>query len=184
MDRAGSRRMAHLSVEDGLLVELEALDKLLDTLADCMLGFDDVHEDALTDLGQRYLFHDLFKLVEAVTEGVLNGLQRFFTLNQTESIRILELYERHRKQLADLQRFFDIAKAKGQAVEGNDLKLPSETLMASLRDYVYGNSPPIKLMPAPPPRRRSTSSNDTQAKAPSNQARVDVEGMSLEIYVA
>ena len=87
-----------------------------------------------------------------------NRAERFFTLIQPQAIRALGCYEKHRAQLAELKRFFELAKAKGQDVSTGDLKLPPESLVQSLRDYCYGDGTVVTLAKPPPPRKRRGSS--------------------------
>lgn len=169
-DAKAAKRMATLTIEEGVTDETEALQVLLDKLVDAIsaLRLEMRDKTELSDLQLRYLYHDLFKLVEAIGEGILNQLQRFFTLVQKDAVRALECYDKHKKVLKTLDKLYEYARSQGQDVV--EIKpLPADSLVSSLRDYIHGDGTVIELKRPPPPKRKRT---------------LDIDGYSLSLQIS
>jgi len=162
MPKLDARRLQVIKVEDGLLLEVEMLENMFNLLSDCVMEFTRCEPDELNDISLRYLCHDLSKLGQAITEGSLNSLQNFFTLNQRDSVRALELYDHHKDQLIKLEPILDLLRFQSYDITGLQPKLPNDNLVQSLKDYIHGSSPPVQLTPAPPRRKRSNSPEEVE----------------------
>lgn len=69
----GGEKLRNLTVEKGLLREVNTLQRLLDTLVECRFYLED-KEDEVTMSALRLLVKDLLVLFMSVNEGVINVL--------------------------------------------------------------------------------------------------------------
>ncbi|GMG25723.1 unnamed protein product [Ambrosiozyma monospora] len=102
-------RLRKLSVEKGLLREIESVQRQIDALIRCKFREGEVNNDVLI-LSFRMLITDLLSLYQTLNEGVLNVLEHFFELSKVDCERALKIYKLFTTQTAKVIEFLRVAK--------------------------------------------------------------------------
>ncbi|KAG9050413.1 hypothetical protein FS837_005486 [Tulasnella sp. UAMH 9824] len=87
----GSKTLRALTVEDGLLRNIKTVQTAMDRLLDCKFWIGNI-ENELHMTAFRMLVKDLLVLFQAVNEGVINLLENFFEMSETDATTALHIY--------------------------------------------------------------------------------------------
>ncbi|KAG7881053.1 hypothetical protein KL905_002081 [Ogataea polymorpha] len=102
-------RLRSLSVDKGLLREVESVQKQVDALVRCRFAEAEVNNDVII-LSFRMLVNDLLSLYQALNEGVVNILEHFFELSKYDAERAFEIYKHFTKETEQVVAFLRVAK--------------------------------------------------------------------------
>ncbi|KAG7697218.1 hypothetical protein KL951_002580 [Ogataea haglerorum] len=102
-------RLRSLSVDKGLLREVESVQKQVDALVRCRLEEAEVNNDVII-LSFRMLVNDLLSLYQALNEGVVNILEHFFELSKYDAERAFDIYKHFTKETEQVVAFLRVAK--------------------------------------------------------------------------
>ncbi|GME95255.1 unnamed protein product [[Candida] boidinii] len=101
--------LRNLSIEKGLLRQVESVQRLIDALIRCKMSEHEVNNDVVI-LAFRMLVNDLLTLYQTLNEGVINILEHFFELSKPDAERALDIYKKFTKETNDVVAFLRIAK--------------------------------------------------------------------------
>ncbi|KAI8372995.1 AP180 N-terminal homology domain-containing protein [Radiomyces spectabilis] len=102
-------RLRRLTVAQGLLRDLPVLQKQIGALLRCKFHMDDV-DNTISLYAFRLLVEDMLVLFQTVNEGVVNILEQYFTMSQTDARAALEIYKRFSRQTEDTIAFMATAR--------------------------------------------------------------------------
>ena len=130
-------RLRSMPWGDDMHDELTGLLRLVKTLTECKFFLDTLNND-ITLEAMRMIVLDLFKVYQALTEGVSSMLKMFFDLKRPQALRALDLYKKFLEQTTKTSEFFDGLRRVQQGIGVNvpELKIPPASLARTLQDYV------------------------------------------------
>lgn len=107
--RSGPGRLKKLTVEKGLLREVEIVQKQIRALLRCNLLTDEV-ENEITLTAFRLLTLDLLTLYSVMNEGTINVLEHYFEMSRPDSERALQIYKTFTAQTDEVVKFLGVAR--------------------------------------------------------------------------
>ncbi|CAG8659449.1 7373_t:CDS:2, partial [Dentiscutata heterogama] len=133
----GEGRLRKLSVEKGLLREVEILQRQIAALLNCKFFIDEV-DNEVTLTAFRLLVEDLLTLFQAINEGVINVLEHYIEMSRINAKTSLQIYKKYVQQTEKVVDFLSIAKRMQAALRMSvpNLKHAPTSLTATLEDYV------------------------------------------------
>ncbi|RPA97352.1 ANTH-domain-containing protein [Choiromyces venosus 120613-1] len=136
--RSGEGRLRKLSIEKGLLREVECVQTQIRALLKCTFLDDDV-DNEISLLAFRLLVMDLLVLFHVVNEGVINVLEHYFEMSRYDAERALEIYKTFTKQTADVVEYLQQARGVETAtrLQIPNLKHAPTSLTSSLEEYLH-----------------------------------------------
>ncbi|GMM36134.1 Yap1801 protein [Saccharomycopsis crataegensis] len=102
-------RLRNLSIEKGLLKEVESVERQIESLLRCKFQEVEVNNDIILTTF-RLLVHDLLALYQSLNEGVINILEHYFEMGKPEAAFSLKIYKRFVKLTADVVSYLRTAK--------------------------------------------------------------------------
>ncbi|KAI7862249.1 AP180 N-terminal homology domain-containing protein [Spinellus fusiger] len=102
-------RLKQLSVANGLLREIVALQKQLASLLKCKFHLEDA-DNNISLYATRFLVEDLLVLFQVVNEGVVNLLEHYFTMSKVDAKASLDIYKRFSRQVEEIVEFLNRAR--------------------------------------------------------------------------
>ncbi|KAI8970466.1 AP180 N-terminal homology domain-containing protein [Mycotypha africana] len=95
----GGRRLSHITVKEGLLKEMKALQRQLDAILQCKFNMEDSKKASeITSFAFRMVLDDLLTLFQSVNEGVCNILDHYFKMKKSDAQTALGIYKRFAHQ--------------------------------------------------------------------------------------
>ncbi|KAI5803768.1 ANTH domain-containing protein [Geopyxis carbonaria] len=136
--RSGEGRLRKLSVEKGLLREVECIQVQIKALLACSFLDGDV-DNEITLLAFRLLVSDLLVLFHAVNEGVINVLEHYFEMSRYDAERALEIYKVFTTQTADVVDYLQQARGvePSTRLQIPNIKHAPTSLTSSLEEYLH-----------------------------------------------
>ncbi|KAL7272183.1 hypothetical protein RUND412_005010 [Rhizina undulata] len=136
--RSGEGRLRKLSIEKGLLREVECVQTQIEALLKCTFLDDDV-DNEISLLAFRLLVMDLLVLFHVVNEGVINVLEHYFEMSRYDAQRALGIYKSFTKQTAEVVEYLQQARRVESAtrLQIPNLKHAPTSLTASLEEYLH-----------------------------------------------
>ncbi|KAJ3327605.1 hypothetical protein HDU76_011445 [Blyttiomyces sp. JEL0837] len=138
--RAKAERIARirsLPVEDGLLEEVQALQRQIDALLGCSFYLEEI-DNVVTLQAFRLLIGDMMSLFHLLNEGVIRILGSYFEMAKPDATKALQIYKNFAQQTTKTVEFFDIARRLRNAL-GIDVpvfKHAPISLAGALEDYL------------------------------------------------
>ncbi|KAA8901914.1 ANTH domain-containing protein [Sphaerosporella brunnea] len=135
--RDGQGRLRKLSVEKGLLREVECVQLQIKALLKCNF-LDDEADNEITLLAFRLLVSDLLELFHVVNEGVINVLEHYFEMSRYDAERALRIYKVFTEQTADVVDFLQAARRveTSTRLQIPNIKHAPTSLTSSLEEYL------------------------------------------------
>ncbi|KAL7420669.1 hypothetical protein Q5752_004620 [Cryptotrichosporon argae] len=132
-----ARRLRHLPVEKGLLREVKAVQRILDSLVACQFYDDDI-KDENTVMAYRMLIKDLLVLFQAGNEGVCNILEHYFEMSKIDATEAFSIYKSFIKQTDRIVDYLAIARRLQNVVNVPvpNLKHAPTSLVKALEEYL------------------------------------------------
>ncbi|KAI8819925.1 ANTH domain-containing protein [Fimicolochytrium jonesii] len=130
-------RLRSLPVEDGLLKEVELLQKQIDALLGCTFYLEEI-DNVVTLQAFRLLIGDMMALFHLLNESVIRILGEYFEMSKSDAERALQIYKNFATQTTKTVEFFDIARRLKHAL-GMDVpafKHAPVSLAGALEDYL------------------------------------------------
>ena len=126
-----------LSVDKGLLREVESVETQIKALISCRFAEADINNDIVLTCF-RMLVNDLLCLYQTLNEGVINILEHYFEMSKYDAERALEIYKTFVTLTTDVVNYLRIAKHLEYATK---LHVPTirhapVALADSLEDYL------------------------------------------------
>ncbi|CAG8729577.1 16694_t:CDS:2, partial [Racocetra persica] len=133
----GDSRLRKLSVDKGLLREVEILQRQITALLNCKFFIDEV-DNEVTLTAFRLLVEDLLTLFQAINEGVINVLEHYIEMSRIDAKNSLQIYKKYVQQTEKVVDYLSIAKKMQAALRMSvpNLKHAPTSLTATLEDYV------------------------------------------------
>ncbi|KAK9324589.1 ANTH domain-containing protein [Lipomyces orientalis] len=136
-DNPTQGRLRSLSVDKGLLREVESVQSQIRYLLRCRFLPNDVADDiSLTAF--RLLVHDLLALHQAVNEGVMNVLEHYFEMSKYDAERALEIYKTFVEEMEGIVEYLQVARKLESATRLNvpNIKHAPTSLTQALEEYL------------------------------------------------
>ncbi|KAK9249237.1 ANTH domain-containing protein [Lipomyces tetrasporus] len=136
-DNPTQGRLRSLSVDKGLLREVESVQSQIRYLLRCRFLPNDVTDDiSLTAF--RLLVHDLLALHQAVNEGVMNVLEHYFEMSKYDAERALEIYKTFVEEMEGIVEYLQVARKLESATRLNvpNIKHAPTSLTQALEEYL------------------------------------------------
>ncbi|KAK9375047.1 ANTH domain-containing protein [Lipomyces chichibuensis] len=136
-DNPTQGRLRNLSVDKGLLREVESVQSQIRYLLRCRFLPNDVSDDiSLTAF--RLLVHDLLALHQAVNEGVINVLEHYFEMSKYDAERALEVYKTFVEEMEGIVEYLQVARKLESATRLNvpNIKHAPTSLTQALEEYL------------------------------------------------
>ncbi|KAF1913626.1 ANTH domain-containing protein [Ampelomyces quisqualis] len=135
--RGGEGRLKRLTVEKGLLREVESVQEQIRYLLNCQ-PFDDEPENEITLTAFRLLTMDLLVLFHLSNEGTINILEHYFELSKPDATRALAVYRIFVKQTEAVVQYLSLARSHEHStrLEIPKIKHAPTSLTASLEEYL------------------------------------------------
>ncbi|KAF8471706.1 ANTH domain-containing protein [Kalaharituber pfeilii] len=135
--RNGEGRLRKLSVEKGLLREVECVQGQIRSLLRCSF-LDSEVDNEITLTAFRLLVMDLLVFFHVVNEGVINVLEHYFEMSRFDAERALEIYKIFTKQTADVVEYLQTARRleTSTRLQIPNLKHAPTSLTQSLEEYL------------------------------------------------
>ncbi|KAK9427901.1 ANTH domain-containing protein [Lipomyces doorenjongii] len=130
-------RLRNLSVDKGLLREVESVQSQIRYLLRCRFLPNDISDDiSLTAF--RLLVHDLLALHQAVNEGVINVLEHYFEMSKYDAERALEVYKTFVEEMEGIVEYLQVARKLESATRLNvpNIKHAPTSLTQALEEYL------------------------------------------------
>ncbi|KAK9450745.1 ANTH domain-containing protein [Limtongia smithiae] len=136
-DNPKKGRLRTLTVEKGLLREVEAIQAQLHYLLACRFAPNEV-TDEITLTAFRLLVLDLFALHQAVNEGTINVLEHYFEMSKFDAERALDIYNIFVKQMDSIIEYFQVARSLQNLTKLHvpDISHAPTSLSADLKKYL------------------------------------------------
>ncbi|KAK9464910.1 ANTH domain-containing protein [Lipomyces arxii] len=130
-------RLRDLSVDKGLLREVEGVQSQLKHLLRCRFSPSEVDDD-ITLTAFRLLVHDLLSLHQVVNEGMINVLEHYFEMSRFDAERALEMYKLFVDEMEGIVEYLHVARRlEGQTrLSVPNIKHAPTSLTASLEEYL------------------------------------------------
>ncbi|ANZ75201.1 BA75_02297T0 [Komagataella pastoris] len=126
-----------LSVDKGLLREVESVQRQIESLLKCEFAESEVNNDiVLTSF--RMLVYDLLALYQCLNEGVINILEHYFEMSKVDAERALGIYKDFVDQTVDVVKYLKVAKHLEHRTKLHvpTIKHAPTELAGSLEDYL------------------------------------------------
>ncbi|KAI5800771.1 ENTH domain-containing protein [Pyronema domesticum] len=135
--RDNQGRLRKLSVEKGLLREVECVQAQIKAALKCTF-LDDEVDNEITLLAFRLLVSDLLELFHVVNEGVINVLEHYFEMSRTDAEVALKIYKLFTAQTADVVEFLQSARRVevSTRLQIPNIKHAPTSLTSSLEEYL------------------------------------------------
>ncbi|KAK9239647.1 ANTH domain-containing protein [Lipomyces kononenkoae] len=136
-DNPTQGRLRNLSVEKGLLREVESVQSQIRYLLRCRFLPSDVSDDiSLTAF--RLLVHDLLALHQAMNEGVMNVLEHYFEMSKYDAERALEVYKTFVDEMEGIVEYLQVARKLESATRLSvpNIKHAPTSLSQALEEYL------------------------------------------------
>ncbi|KAF3093986.1 hypothetical protein TWF569_006000 [Orbilia oligospora] len=135
--RNGQGHLRRLSVEKGLLREVECVQTQMRALLQCNFHTGDV-DNEITLTAFRMLVSDLLAFFHVVNEGVINVLEHYFEMSRYDAERALEIYKVFTRQTEDTVEFLQNARRLETAtrLQIPNVKHAPTSLTKSLEEYL------------------------------------------------
>lgn len=135
-DQQGGR-LRSLSVDKGLIRELEGLQKQIDALLKNSFMENEVKNDVILT-AFRLLVNDLLALFQELNEGVINLLEHYFEMSRYDAERALKVYVKFVDQTKYVIDYLRVAKHLEYATELHvpTIKHAPTALTSSLEEYL------------------------------------------------
>ncbi|KAI5858421.1 ANTH domain-containing protein [Tricharina praecox] len=145
--RDGEGRLRKLSVDKGLLREVECVQLQIKALLKCKF-LDDEVDNEITLLAFRLLISDLLELFHVVNEGVINVLEsilmvlarteHYFEMSRYDAERALRIYKVFTTQTAEVVEFLQAARRVevSTRLQIPNIKHAPTSLTSSLEEYL------------------------------------------------
>ncbi|KAK9365950.1 ANTH domain-containing protein [Lipomyces kononenkoae] len=136
-DNPTQGRLRNLSVEKGLLREVESVQSQIRYLLRCKFLPSDVSDDiSLTAF--RLLVHDLLALHQAMNEGVMNVLEHYFEMSKYDAERALDVYKTFVDEMEGIVEYLQVARKLESATRLNvpNIKHAPTSLGQALEEYL------------------------------------------------
>jgi hypothetical protein len=129
--------LRQLSVDKGLLREVESVEKQIEALINCKFTEGDINNDIVLTCF-RMLVNDLLCLFQSLNEGVINILEHYFEMSKYDAQRALEIYEKFVDLTTDVVNYLRIAKHLEYATKLHvpTIKHAPIALAEKLEDYL------------------------------------------------
>ncbi|KAJ3019294.1 hypothetical protein HKX48_002239 [Thoreauomyces humboldtii] len=130
-------RLRTLSVKDGLLKEVELLQRQINALLSCTFYLEEI-DNVVTLQAFRLLIGDMMALFHLLNESVIRILGEYFEMTKTDATRALQIYKNFATQTTKTVEFFEIARRLKHAL-GLDVpvfKHAPVSLAGALEDYL------------------------------------------------
>ncbi|KAI9089582.1 ANTH domain-containing protein [Phlyctochytrium arcticum] len=130
-------RFRSLPVENGLLREIELLQKQIDALLGCHFYLEEI-DNVVTLQAFRLLIGDMMALFHLLNEAVIRILSEYFEMAKLDASRALQVYKNFATQTTKTVEFFEIARRLKPAL-GVDVpvfKHAPISLAGALEDYL------------------------------------------------
>ncbi|KAF8453124.1 ANTH domain-containing protein [Terfezia claveryi] len=136
--RNGEGRLRKLSIEKGLLREVECVQQQIRSLLRCSF-LDNEVDNEITLTAFRLLVMDLLVFFHVVNEGVINVLEHYFEMSRYDAERALEIYKTFTKQTADVVEYLQTARRleTSTRLQIPNLKHAPTSLTQSLEEYLH-----------------------------------------------
>lgn len=136
--RSGEGRLRKLSVEKGLLREVECVQAQIRALLKCAF-LDEEVDNEITLLAFRLLVSDLLVLFHVVNEGMINLLEHYFEMSRYDAERALEIYKVFTRQTADVVEYLQQARSvePSTRLQIPNIKHAPTSLTSSLEEYLH-----------------------------------------------
>ncbi|KAK6347266.1 hypothetical protein TWF696_007338 [Orbilia brochopaga] len=180
--RNGQGHLRRLSVEKGLLREVECVQTQMRALLQCNFATGDV-DNEITLTAFRMLVSDLLAFFHVVNEGVINVLEHYFEMSRYDAERALEIYKVFTRQTEDTVEFLQNARRLETAtrLQIPNVKHAPTSLTKALEEYLldpdfdinrrqYLAAQEAKRTGKKPPADVSATSKSSAAAAPSSAA--------------
>ncbi|TPX63056.1 hypothetical protein SpCBS45565_g06889 [Spizellomyces sp. 'palustris'] len=130
-------RLRSLPVEDGLLKEVELLQRQINALLSCTFYLEEI-DNVVTLQAFRLLIGDMMALFHLLNEAVIRILSEYFEMSKTDATRALQIYKNFATQTTKTVEFFDIARRLRHALglEVPDFKHAPISLAGALEEYL------------------------------------------------
>ncbi|KAI5818096.1 ANTH domain-containing protein [Pyronema omphalodes] len=135
--RDNQGRLRKLSVEKGLLREVECVQAQIKAALKCTF-LDDEVDNEITLLAFRLLVSDLLELFHVVNEGVINVLEHYFEMSRVDAEVALKIYKLFTAQTADVVEFLQSARRVevSTRLQIPNIKHAPTSLTSSLEEYL------------------------------------------------
>ncbi|KAK9456794.1 ANTH domain-containing protein [Dipodascopsis uninucleata] len=136
-DNPNQGRLRNLTVEKGLLREVEGVQSQIHYLLLCKFYPNDVNDDiALTAF--RLLVHDLLALHQAMNEGVINVLEHYFEMSRYDAERALQIYKTFVDKMDGVVDYLQVARQLEGATKllVPNIKHAPTSLTSALEEYL------------------------------------------------
>ncbi|XP_050373437.1 putative clathrin assembly protein At5g35200 isoform X2 [Argentina anserina] len=127
-----------------LLRQLPALQQLLSRLLDCQVAGESA------------------KLYAAITDGIVNLVDKFFEMQRDDAVRALELYKKSGNQAERLSEFFETCRSLnfGRGMKIFKIQQPPQSFLTTMEDYVKETSG-IVMLQLPLPEDQTDAPKET-----------------------
>ncbi|KAJ3064504.1 hypothetical protein HK102_008185, partial [Quaeritorhiza haematococci] len=126
-----------LPVEEGLLRQVELLQKQIQALLGCTFYLDEI-DNVITLQAFRLLIGDMMQLFHLMNEGVIRILGSYFEMTKSDATQALQIYQTFAQQTGKTVQFFEIARKLKSAL-GMDVpvfKHAPVSLAGALEEYL------------------------------------------------
>ncbi|XWS73147.1 hypothetical protein CRYUN_Cryun02cG0100600 [Craigia yunnanensis] len=163
-DQSRNRRLdtAHL------LEQLPVLQELLHRLLSCKPGGAALYNH-LIHYVLSIIAGESVKLYIAITDGILNLVDKYFEMQHHHAVKALEIYRKAGNQASQLSEFFEICRSLhyGQGQKYLKIKPLPESFLTAMEDYVK-EAPEVLALPY-------TAIKDDQGAAPTETPAPELE---------
>lgn len=135
--RSGEARAKSLSVDKGLLRDVETVQKQISALVKCEMVSIET-ENEITLMAFRMVTRDLLDLYNVENEAVMSVLNHYFEMSKPDAERAIKIYKRFCKQTDDVVQYLSVARQYESATR---LQIPKVKhaptgLAKSLQEYL------------------------------------------------
>ncbi|KAI9017622.1 AP180 N-terminal homology domain-containing protein, partial [Gaertneriomyces semiglobifer] len=131
------QRFRTLSIEKGLLREVELLQRQINGLLGCTFYSEEI-DNVVTLQAFRLLIGDMMALFHLLNEAVIRILGEYFEMSKGDATRALQIYKNFARQTEKTVEFFEIARKLKHALglEVPVFKHAPVSLAGALEDYL------------------------------------------------
>ncbi len=133
-----SNRLRNLTIERGLLREVESVIKQIGALLKCKFHEEEVNNDIVLT-AFRMLVNDLLSIYQALNEGVINILEHYFEMSKFDAERALDIYKDFVRLTSDVVAYLKVAKHLEYITKLHvpNIKHAPTLLTKSLEEYLH-----------------------------------------------